>query len=95
MRARATADDFPRAPGRLRFEGGDYKPRDQDGEILCVFADDDEVLTWAVLPGYLGDPCHYTGQAPSVVRREEARIRLRDSGETVLEDQPYYVLQKP
>ncbi len=77
---------------RLGFEWPEYEPRDQEGEVHWVFAHDDEVRTWAVLPRNLGDPCH-AGPTPEAVQREASRFVLRESGQQSVGGETYYILQ--
>ena len=78
----------------LGFAWPDYTPTDQDGENIWVFATDNRVETWAMVPGYHGDPCFYEGERPStVVGRDEARFRVEDTGERVLDGVPYRALR--
>ena len=78
----------------LGFAWPDYRPTDQDGENIWVFATDNKVESWAMVPGYHGDPCFYEGeQPPTVVSRDEARFRVEDTGERVLDDVPYRALR--
>ncbi len=77
---------------RLGFEWPEYEPRDQEGEVHWVFADDDEVRTWAVLPRNLGDPCQGK-PTPEALQREASRFILRDSGQQSVGGEDFYVLQ--
>lgn len=78
----------------LGFAWPDYEPTDQDGENIWVFATDDKVESWAMVPGYHGDPCFYEGERPpTVVDRANARFRVEDTGERVLDDVPYRALR--
>lgn len=78
----------------LGFAWPEYRPTDQDSENIWIFATDREVVTWAMIPGYHGDPCYYEGaRPPEVVPRLEAEFRVEDTGERVLDDLPYRALR--
>lgn len=47
-----------------------------------------------MVSGYHGDPCFYEGERPAtVVDRANARFRVEDTGERVLDDVPYRPLR--
>jgi hypothetical protein len=83
---------------RLGFEWPEYERRDQEGEVHWVFADEDEVRTWAVLPRGLGDPCYAKPPAerpPDTLQREASRFIVRDTGQQTADGDTYYILQMP
>ena len=78
----------------LGFAWPDYEATAQDGENIWIFATDNQVESWAMVLGYHGDPCFSEGERPqTVVGRDEARFRVEDTRERVLDDVPYRALR--
>jgi hypothetical protein len=80
----------------LGFPWPEYRPTDQDGANTWIFATDTGVVTWAVVPGYRGDPCYYDGKnPPTVVARLDAVFRVEDTGERVFDGRTPYRALRP
>jgi hypothetical protein len=80
----------------LGFAWSEYTPTEQDGAQTWVFATSTEVVTWAIVSGYHGDPCYHEGRnPPSVVARAEAVFRVEDTGERVIDGKTPYRALRP
>ena len=80
----------------LGFAWPEYTATVHDGAQTWIFATRNEVVTWAVVSGYHGDPCYYEGKnPPSVVARSDAVFRVEDTGERVIDGRTPYRALRP